>query len=682
MKLRAAPQLPAAISRPRLARCDDALDVRLDSRIGRIVWRLVRPMQMQMHITWPGVIMPRADIRAPALSWFTLRGAQNAPWQLYAAIDDILTKDASAGFSADVAKLMHRVRALYALDSELVLPICDPAILAHPASSHVVLIDERESAIDTDWTSRQRRAAFGRMVEAAQAAHPGATFWLGRSASCGNGAWLSSARSLPPGTRRLSPRHSLCAALEKADHVYTVSAHEAAHSVLGGQTVHVFGAPYFAGWGLTDDHHPVPTRRSRPRASALFDAVFLRLSQYVDPSTHESGTLTSLLDSVELQRNTSLRFEALGNVAGMRFRWWKRPFATPFLRAGAGRLRWVDSAEELSDDECVAVWGARPASDIGPATRIVRMEDGFIHSTGLGSDMVAPCSQVIDTQHLYFDATGLSDLTVLLNEADFDDEELMRASKLRQMICTAGLTKYNLGRKKPTWRAQQGKTVILVPGQVADDASIRLGTGAISTSTALLREVRARRPDAFIVYKPHPDVLSGNRRGLIDANRLADVVDTEADLISLIDVSDEVHTLSSLSGFDALLRGKIVHAYGIPFYAGWGLTHDVPGPVPHRQRRLSLDTLVSAALIRYPVYFDWTLKMFTTPEAVVRQLTPPSRRPLAPVRSRSRPAIKIVRWIRNALHHLHWRIGQKNKRTETATLRANGKHPTNKIFKR
>ena len=71
-------------------------------------------------------------------------------------------------------------------------------------------------------------------------------------------------------------------------------------------------------------------------------------------------------------------------------------------------------------------------------------------------------------------------------------------------------------------------------------------------------------------YKPHPDVLSGNRNGLVDAARFADIVDADADLISLIEHADEVHTLSSLSGFEALLRGKAVFTYGLPFYAGWG----------------------------------------------------------------------------------------------------------------
>ncbi|MGF6606363.1 hypothetical protein OKW45_001263 [Paraburkholderia sp. WSM4175] len=94
----------------------------------------------------------------------------------------------------------------------------------------------------------------------------------------------------------------------------------------------------------------------------------------------------------------------------------------------------------------------------------------------------------------------------------------------------------------------------------ADDASIRLGTRAIDTADALLREVHRLRPDAFVVYKPHPDVLSGNRNGLIDAQQLADVVDTEADLLSLVDGADEVHALSSLAGFDVLLRYPLAKA--------------------------------------------------------------------------------------------------------------------------
>lgn len=343
----------------------------------------------------------------------------------------------------------------------------------------------------------------------------------------------------------------------------------------------------------------------------------------------------------------------------MRFQWWKRPFATPYLGAGGHALRWASSTAEVLPHECAALWGARSAEGLADAVRHVRIEDGFLHSLGLGSDMNAPLSQVIDTRGLYFDASRPSDLSVLLNETSFTEQELERAARLRAQIVRSGLTKYNLGRRRPTWRAPAGKRVILVPGQVADDASIRLGTCAISTADALLKEVRVRRPDAFIVYKPHPDVMSGNRNGLIDAHRLADVVDTESDVLSLIEASDEVHALSSLAGFDALLRGKDVHTYGMPFYAGWGLTHDALAPLPWRERRLTLDMLTAGALLRYPLYWDWRLDIFTTPEAVVARLAPGAARPLRRVQGdRLRFWLKARRWTRNVLMHLIWRVGQ------------------------
>jgi capsular polysaccharide export protein len=85
---------------------------------------------------------------------------------------------------------------------------------------------------------------------------------------------------------------------------------------------------------------------------------------------------------------------------------------------------------------------------------------------------------------------------------------------------------------------------------------------------------------------------------------LADELAPDAPISSIIDLVDEVHVNTSLAGFEALLRGKPVTAYGVPFYAGWGLTRDL-GPIPRRRtRRRSLDELVAAALLLYPRYLD------------------------------------------------------------------------------
>ena len=61
-------------------------------------------------------------------------------------------------------------------------------------------------------------------------------------------------------------------------------------------------------------------------------------------------------------------------------------------------------------------------------------------------------------------------------------------------------------------------------------------------------------------------------------------------LSRLISRVDEVHTITSLVGLNALLQKKIVFTYGMPYYAGWGLTHD-KHQCPRRKRKLSIEEL-------------------------------------------------------------------------------------------
>jgi glutamate racemase len=168
-----------------------------------------------------------------------------------------------------------------------------------------------------------------------------------------------------------------------------------------------------------------------------------------------------------------------------------------------------------------------------------------------------------------------------------------------------GCTHYPLLKKVIAGIA--GKRVLLVPGQVEDDASVRLGGGDVQTAEQLLSAVRAAAPDAFIVYRPHPDVMAGNRRGMKSLPSGADAVDALTPLLQLIAMAAEVHVLTSLSGFDALLRGKRVVTYGSPFYAGWGLTLDrglMAAAAERRSRELALDELIAGALVGYPAYLE------------------------------------------------------------------------------
>lgn len=315
---------------------------------------------------------------------------------------------------------------------------------------------------------------------------------------------------------------------------------------------------------------------------------------------------------------------------------WKAHNLEPILARMSPRVDYAADATSAArfdprEGDWLLFWGAHapPGVDrLADATggRMVRLEDGFIRGVGLGSDLIPPMSLVFDQSGIYFDATGPSDLETLLATAEFAPDLLARGALVRHFIVANGLTKYNLEpRHFPQWETG-GRKVVLVPGQVETDASIALGGHAIRTNGELLAAARAAEPDAFLVYKPHPDVMSGNRRGRLAMARaleVADHVETGASIVSCIDASDEVHTITSLSGFDALLRDKPVTTYGVPFYAGWGLTADRACGAPaleRRRRKLSLDQLVAGALLQYPCYWNPAQMAFSDCETVLQAI--------------------------------------------------------------
>lgn len=318
------------------------------------------------------------------------------------------------------------------------------------------------------------------------------------------------------------------------------------------------------------------------------------------------------------------------------FRRWKAANIKPLLSLAPDRVHFVLNARaaaalQPAAHDSLVCWGRNAPEGLAElgqrtGTRLLRMEDGFIRSVGLGSDLIRPLSLVLDARGLYFDPSQPSDLEHILNTVRFTEDDFLRARRVRQFIVDNGITKYNLEpRESATWNSG-GKRVVLVPGQVEDDASIRFGCRTVNTNLGLLRAAREARPDAFIVYKPHPDVMSSNRAGkvaLATAQEYADHVEARLSVVSCIAACDEVHTMTSLTGFDALLRDKRVVVYGQPFYAGWGLTEDVEKEgvaFARRQRVLSLDELVAGVLLYYPLYWDWDLKGYTTCEAVLRQI--------------------------------------------------------------
>jgi capsular polysaccharide export protein len=304
-------------------------------------------------------------------------------------------------------------------------------------------------------------------------------------------------------------------------------------------------------------------------------------------------------------------------------------------------VRRIRHAHELPPRATLLLWGSAPLpAGLKSDVAVIRVEDGFLRSVGLGAELARPISWVMDGRGMYYDATRESDLEHLLQSTQFTPELVARAAALRQRIVASGITKYSVGRG--SWTRPRHARVILVPGQVESDASVRWGTASLHTNIGLVRAVREANPDAYVVYKPHPDVAAGLRaRGHEErrAHEWCDEIVGEVSMGSLLTCVDEVHVLTSLAGFEALLRGRSVVCYGFPFYGGWGLTRDLM-QLERRQRRLSLDELVAAALIIYPVYVSHRTAGYITAEEALEEL-------LA-WRNSSAPANRAWRYLRRA----------------------------------
>lgn len=409
--------------------------------------------------------------------------------------------------------------------------------------------------------------------------------------------------------------------IEHADAVYTVTSQMGFEALLWGKRVRCFGMPFYAGWGLTNDELPAPGRRRPVTLEQLVHASLVKYPRYIDPVTLIRCEPERCFAHVGLQRRK--RQEFCQHIMAMGFSRWKRPFIKRFLQGSdvvfAKTPPTVSASQSLA---AIALWGSADAPALPPKATILRIEDGFMRSSGLGADLVRPLSLVIDDVGIYYDATRPSRLERILETQVLDDAAVRRADELRNRIIELDLTKYNLGSE--TWDRPNGiSPVILVVGQVETDASIRLGSPEVRYNIELLMRVRQENPSAHIVYKPHPDVLAGLRRqgdGERAALAFADeVLARPVSLGQLLGQVDEVHTMTSLLGFEALIRGVKVVCHGLPFYAGWGLTEDRI-PCPRRTRRLTVAELVHGALISYPRYFNYERNCFVEPEQAVEQL--------------------------------------------------------------
>ncbi|MEX0365416.1 MAG: capsular polysaccharide biosynthesis protein [Ruegeria sp.] len=482
-----------------------------------------------------------------------------------------------------------------------------------PEPGYVLVVDQtRGDAAVT--ASGGDEALFREMLVFAQEEHPGARVIIKThpETAAGHRSGHYTSQDATGRVTLLDQPVSPWALLEGAVGVYTLSSQFGFEAILAGHKPRVFGQPFYAGWGLTQDERPLPRRQRHLTRAQLFAAAMLLYPTWYDPYHDRLCELETVLDTLEALSRAWRQDRRGWTASGMRL-WKRRPLQKMF--AQQKKIRFVE-APDPTDPRPHMCWANRAGDRDG----VVRVEDGFLRSRGLGAELVPPVSLVTDDLGIYYDPTRPSRLEALIAAREtLRPDQQLRAERLVARLTEGGLSKYNLGGAVLPDLPEGHR--ILVPGQVEDDASIHKGAGTIRTNLDLLRTAREANPEAVIIYKPHPDVEAGLRTGDIAPTDLADVIASGTDPAALLMQVHEVWTITSLTGFEALLRGVKVTTLGAPFYAGWGLTTDL-GQVPARRgARPSLMGLVHAALIDYPRYLDPVTGLPCPVEVAVERLS-------------------------------------------------------------
>ena len=276
-----------------------------------------------------------------------------------------------------------------------------------------------------------------------------------------------------------------------------------------------------------------------------------------------------------------------------------------------------------SNQDSVVGWGFKSHTlklkeQVADKHKFIHLEDGFIGYIGHPAKNGQNVSLIADKLGMYYQSQQPSDLDVSISNS-LTGEQIVRVRKLIEQIQQHGITKYNcyshIGDNKTYPKSLdklKGQSFVLLVDQVAGDQSVIGAQATEHDFLLMIDEAKARYPESAIVVRTHPDTQFGKKTGVL-ANLIASGAITNVDVCneichphSLIRHAKAIFTVSSQMGFEGLILGKKVHCFGLPFYAGWGLTidskqccrrSDITNKAP-----VTLEQLVYAALIDYPRY--------------------------------------------------------------------------------
>lgn len=485
----------------------------------------------------------------------------------------------------------------------------DPHVKA-PNPGYVLVIDQTEGDASVHACGADRNR-FLEMLFVAQEEHPGAPVLIKCHPETSQGfraGFFSDADTNGRITLNTDPI-SPWSLLEGAIAVYTVSSQLGFEAIFAGHKPRVFGAPFYAGWGLTEDEFPVQRRQRRLSRAQLFAAAVLIYPKWYDPFTDALCPFETALENLAADTR-AWRVDRHG---------WVASGVAAEMQANVQSIFGGFVPVQFEDAPAVARTSGKPWM-VWSGNKTLGHRDAFGLAPGLLQGVIpdetanAPLSLIVEEAGTHGDLIKPNSLEALITaRATLRPDQQRRAEALIRAITAAGGN--TVERAAGPITLPEGRR-ILVAG-VAQDGSTPQDNNC-PTNAALLSAAREHNPDACLIY-----CTASDTRGDADtpAEKHADLVAQDADRTYLLENVSEVWTSTSILGFEALIRNVPVTTLGVPFYAGWNLTKDLAKVPPRRRAEPDLAGLVHACLIDYPRYHHPDLQRPCPVETALSWLT-------------------------------------------------------------
>jgi len=296
-------------------------------------------------------------------------------------------------------------------------------------------------------------------------------------------------------------------------------------------------------------------------------------------------------------------------------------------------LKFSPNGSSLDDIDILLLWGQ--SSQEGHINMIynallkqkivVFVEDGFFynvisHVKSLQEKYPSHLSQgmsfTIDDITAHFDGSLPSRLEQVINsDIVLQKDNIVRSEKLIKTIVEKKITKYNYQSIESKIYGDKESKVLIVD-QAYGDYSVYKSGASEEVFYQMINDAIEENLESDILVKIHPDMIinpnrAGAKNGGYFGNMRIDnpnviIIKDEINPYIIIEQVQSIYVCTSQLGFEGLMSNKKVYCYGVPFYAGWGLTVD-RGNMEYLKRRLkkrSLEEVFWFAYIWYSRYYS------------------------------------------------------------------------------